>query len=211
MHLPAPTTRIFDNSGNTDVRLFFPIHPTLVEPHALLNMPNSLADILPQLRTGNQTALLEFYRLNRDHFTRWARHTHQLDADQAHHQLRMALVRFYDQVADGRLTKMPQKLRPHIYNLAVQSATPEAEMEAGPSEVLPAAEAGRRRRLVLLFRQLGSDGQKVLMYFYFRGYNFTKVAGKMGYPNAAVARRQKLSSLRALYDLYQRSRGATPA
>jgi len=171
-------------------------------------MAHSLPDILPQLRTGNQAALVDFYRQHRAHFARWAQQQQQLEAPQAHQQLRNALLLFYDQVADGRLTKAPQDLRTYLYALALQAPSTETET---PPEVLPAAEAGRRRRLVLLFRQLSDDSQQLLMYFYFRGYNFVKVAGKMGYPNAAVARQQKLSSLRTLSDLHQRSRGATPA
>lgn len=171
-------------------------------------MAQPLADILPQLRIGNQAALVDFYRQHRAHFARWAQQQQQLTPEQAHQRLRNALLLFYDQVADGRLTKAPDDLRMHLYALALQ--TPATEADTAP-ELLPAAEAGRRRRLVLFFRQLSADSQRVLMYFYFRGYNFTKVAGKMGYPNAAVARQQKLSSLRTLADLHQRSRGATPA
>jgi len=171
-------------------------------------MAQPLADILPQLRIGNQAALVDFYRQHRAHFARWAHQQQELTPVQAHQRLRNALLLFYDQVADGRLTKAPDDLRNYIYALALQELAKEMEM---PPELLPAAEAGRRRRLILFFRQLSADSQKILMYFYFRGYNFTKVAGKMGYPNAAVARQQKLSSLRALADLHLRTRGATPA
>ena len=41
----------------------------------------------------------------------------------------------------------------------------------------------------------------MLTYFYFRGYHFEKMGGKMGFPNATVARRQKSSCLRKLYEL----------
>ena len=175
-------------------------------------MNTPLAESLHQLRAGNQSALIDFYQENRAHFTRWARQHHDLAAGPAHEALRMALVQFYDQVVDGRLTKAPTNLRTHIYALALQRpAGPAAEDAVPMPAALPAAEAGRRRRLVLLFRQLGPDSQQMLMYFYFRGYNFAKVAGKMGYPNAAVARRQKASSLRTLYDLFQRSGNANPA
>ena len=167
-----------------------------------MNQP--LVEMLTQLRVGNQSSLIDFYRENRDHFARWARQNHQLTPARAHDLLQQALVQFYDQVLDGRLTKLPSDLRRHLYELALQQ-NPAADAAGG---VLPAAEAGRRRRLVLLFRQLSADGQRIMMYFYFRGYNFAKVAGKMGYPNAAVARRQKLSSLRTLYELQQRSSGA---
>lgn len=171
-------------------------------------MAQPLPDILPQLRIGNQAALVDFYRGHRAHFARWAQQQQQLAAPQAHQRLRDALLLFYDQVVDGRLTKAPDDLRAYIYTLAMQAAPTAAEPAA---ELLPAVEAGRRRRLVLLFRQLNDDSQQILMYFYFRGYNFVKVAGKMGYPNAAVARQQKISSLRTLSDLQQRSRGAAPA
>lgn len=170
-------------------------------------MSQQLAEILTQLRVGNQSSLTEFYRVNRDHFARWARQNHQLEPERAHELLQAGVVQFYDQVLDGRITKLPGDLRMYLYELAIQQM---ARADA-TSEVLPAAEAGRRRRLVLLFRQLNSDSQKIMMYFYFRGYNFAKVAGKMGYPNAAVARRQKINGLRSLYELYQRSSGATPA
>jgi len=170
-------------------------------------MSQPLAEILTQMRVGNQSSLTDFYRINRDHFARWAQQNHQLESARAHDLLQAGLVRFYDQVVDGRITKLPDDLRMYLYELAMQQLT---SIDA-TGEVLPAAEAGRRRRLVLLFRQLSSDSQKIMMYFYFRGYNFAKVAGKMGYPNAAVARRQKISGLRTLYELYQRSSGATPA
>lgn len=170
-------------------------------------MTQPLADILPQLRIGNQTALIDFYQQNRTHFARWAQQRQDLTAPQAYQRLRNALLLFYDQVVDGRLTMAPADVQDYLYHLALQE--PAAETET--AHELPVAEAGRRRRLVLFFRHLSADSQRVLTYFYFRGYNFVKVAGKMGYPNAAVARQQKLSSLRALADWHQRSRGATPA
>ena len=66
---------------------------------------------------------------------------------------------------------------------------------------LPAAEAQRRQRLLGQFNQLGADCQQVLTYFYFHGYQFEKMGVKMGFPNATVARRQKGSCLRKLYEL----------
>ncbi len=160
-----------------------------------------LADTLTHLRVGNQTFLINFYQDYRDDFAEWARQQHQLVRPAAHELLRSVLVEFYNQVADGRLTKLPPDLRAHVYGMAAQLP------QVAIATALPAAEASRRRRLLGLFGQLGPDCQQVLMFFYFRGYNFKKLAGKMGFANATVGRIQKSSCLRRLYELHLRSEG----
>jgi len=160
-------------------------------------MSAPLAETLTQLRVGNQKFLVDFYQRSRQLFARWAQRQHQLDAPQAHELLRDTLLDFYDQVADGRLTLLPVDLKDHIYGMAQQRL--EAYVPA--QQPLPVAEASRRQRLLAHFNQLGTDCQQVLTYFYFRGYNFEKMGGKMGFPNATVARLQKSTCLRKLYEL----------
>ncbi|RPD49328.1 hypothetical protein DNI29_00550 [Hymenobacter sediminis] len=169
-----------------------------------MNSPQQLAEVLTSLRIGNQSYLIAFYEQNRDLFARWARRQHQLVPAVAHELLRTVLVDFYDQVADGRLTKLPPDVRAYVYGLADEQLR-----SASTTEILPKDEAGRRQQLLRLFRQLGLDCQKMLMYFYFRGYNFEKVAGKMGFANANVARMQKATCLRKLYELRMRSEAGT--
>lgn len=170
-------------------------------------VPQPLAATLTQLRVGNQGFLISFYQENRDLFARWARRQHQLAPAAAHELLRTVLLEFYDQVADGRLTKMPPDLRSYVYGMAAQY-----QRSVQPTEYnLPKAEAGRRQRLMALFGQLSADCQQVLMFFYFRGYNFETVAGKMGFANATVARIQKAGCLRRLYELHLRQQEAANA
>ncbi|SNC76875.1 hypothetical protein SAMN06265337_3606 [Hymenobacter gelipurpurascens] len=161
-----------------------------------MNSSQQLAEVLTSLRIGNQSFLISFYEQNRDLFARWARRQHSINSAEAYELLRTVLVEFYDQVLDGRLTKLPPDLRAYVYGMADEQVR-----VARTTAVLPVAEASRRRDLLGLFAQLGTDCQKVLMYFYFRGYNFEKVAGKMGFANATVARLQKSACLRKLYEL----------
>ncbi|WP_035565134.1 hypothetical protein [Hymenobacter sp. IS2118] len=160
-------------------------------------MSAPLAETLTQLRVGNQKFLIDFYQSSRLLFARWAQRQYQLAAPQAHRLLQDTLLDFYDQVADGRLTLLPADLRAHVYGMARQRLA--AHVPA--HQPLPAAEASRRQRLLAQFNQLGTDCQQVLTYFYFRAYNFEKMGGKMGFPNATVARRQKGICLRKLYEL----------
>ena len=166
-----------------------------------------LAETLTQMRVGNQSFLISVYQDKRDQFARWARRQHQLEAPAAHELLRTVLVDFYDQVADGRLTKMPPDVRAHVYGMAQERAEAATRQSTGTEE-LPVAEASRRQRMLRLFRLLGSDSQLLLMYFYFKALSFDKVAGKMGYANANVARLQKANCLRKLYEIMNREPGA---
>ena len=165
-----------------------------------MNSSQQLAEVLTSLRIGNQSFLITFYEQNRDLFARWARRQHSLQHPEAYELLRTVLVEFYDQVLDGRLTKLPPDLRAYVYGMA-----DERLRVARTTAILPMAEADRRKDLLGHFAQLGTDCQKVLMYFYFRGYNFEKVAGKMGFANANVARIHKSGCLRKLYELRLRS------
>lgn len=160
-------------------------------------MSAPLAETLTQLRVGNQKFLVDFYQRSRHLFARWAQRQHRLPAAQAHELLQDALLDFYDQVADGRITKLPEDLRAYLYGMAQQRLAAQV-----PAHVpLPAAEAGRRQHLLAQFNLLAADCQQVLTYFYFRGYHFEKMGGKMGFPNATVARLQKSNCLRKLYEL----------
>lgn len=165
-----------------------------------MDTPQQLAEVLTSLRVGNQSYLVRFYEQNRALFARWARRQHQHEPAAAHALLRAVLVEFYDQVADGRLTKLPPDVRAYVYGLADEQVR-----AARITTPLPADEHGRRQQLLALFRTLGLDCQKMLMYFYFRGYNFEKLAGKMGFANANVARMQKATCLRKLYELRLRT------
>jgi hypothetical protein len=158
-------------------------------------MVSPLAELLAQLRVGNQKALITFYEQNRDHFARWAKWHYKHEPVAAHATLRAVLLEFYDRATDGRLTKMPPDLRAFIYDMARE------HLDNAAAEKLPVAEANRRSHLLRAFDLLGADCRQVLTYFYFRGYNFEKVAGKMGYPNAVVARIQKSTYLRKLYEV----------
>ncbi len=159
-------------------------------------MSAPLAEILTQLRVGNQKFLLDFYERRRQPFARWAQRQHQISDADAHLLLQDTLLDFYDQVADGRITMLPADLRAFIYEMAQQRLA-----AAVPArQPLPAAEAQRRQRLLLHFNQLGHDCRQLLSYFYFRGYNFEKMGGKMGFPNATVARLQKNGCIKKLYE-----------
>ncbi|WP_310391406.1 hypothetical protein [Hymenobacter sp.] len=160
-------------------------------------MSAPLAETLTQLRVGNQKFLIDFYQRSRHLFARWAQRQHRLPAARAHELLQDTLLDFYDQVADGRITIMPDDLRAYLYGMARQRLA--AQVPA--HQPLPAAEASRRQRLLAQFNQLGADAQQVLTYFYFQGYGFEKLGGKMGFANATVARLQKSAGLRKIYEL----------
>jgi hypothetical protein len=172
--------------------LLLPLPPAMSAP---------LAENLTQLRVGNQKFLIDFYQRSRHLFARWAQRQHQLPLAQTHELLQDTLLDFYDQVADGRLTKMPDDLRAYFYGMAQQRLA-----AAVPAhQPLPAAEASRRQHLLAHFNQLGPDCQQLFTYFYFNGYNLAKLGGKMGYPNPTVARLQKNSCLRKLLELTRAS------
>ncbi|WP_161599607.1 tetratricopeptide repeat protein [Hymenobacter nivis] len=157
-------------------------------------MSTPLAEVLTHLRVGNQKFLVDFYQQRRDVFARWALRQHQLGAPAAHALLQGALLDFYDQVSDGRLTRLPPDVPAHVNQLAEQRL-------AAAAAPLPAAEASRRQQRLVHFHQLGPDCQRLLTYFYFHGYNFGRMSGKLGFANPAVARRQKGACLRRLVDL----------
>ncbi|MGI4885975.1 MAG: hypothetical protein ACRYFR_13545 [Janthinobacterium lividum] len=157
-------------------------------------MSTPLAEVLTHLRVGNQKFLVDFYQQRRDVFARWALRQHQLGAPVAHKLLQEALLDFYDQVSDGRLTRLPPDVPAHVNQLAEQRL-------AAAAAPLPAAEDSRRQQQLAHFHQLGADCQRLLTYFYFHGYNFGRMSGKLGFANPAVARRQKKACLRRLLDL----------
>lgn len=161
-----------------------------------------LAEVLTQLRVGNQKLLTDFYQRSRLVFARWAHRQHGLEAPAAHALLQATLVEFYDQVADGRLTLMPADLRAHLYGMArerLQAQHADAA-PAGALVALPAA-TRRRQRLLSCFEQLSPDCQRVLGYFYFRHQNLERLAGKLGSANALVAGKQKIACMRKLLEL----------
>lgn len=160
-----------------------------------------LAEVLTQLRVGNQKVLTDFYQGSRLLFARWAQRQLGIEAPAAHTLLQATLVDFYDQVADGRLTLLPADLRAHIYGMARERLQGPA---AGAGQALPAA-TQRRQRLLSHFEQLGSDCQRVLGYFYFRHQNLERLAGKLGSANALVAGKQKIACMRRLLEIMELS------
>ena len=160
-------------------------------------MPTLLAEVLTHLRVGNQKFLVDFYKQRRDVFGRWALRQHRLGGPAAHVLLQSALLDFYDQVADGRLTRLPTDVPAHVNRLAEQRLTAAVPTDAP----LPTAETSRRQLRLADFHRLGTDCQRLLAYFYFHGYSFGRMSGKLGFANPATARRQKGTCLRKLIDL----------
>lgn len=169
-------------------------------------MSNLLSAQLGRLRTGNLTPLTDFYGQQRDVFARWARRQFGTPAEQAHAVLREQLLTFYDEVNDGRLSQWPADLKGHLYGAARQVFTATATNTALPDAApLPTAEAERRQLVQRTLLQLPPDSQLVLHQFYFRGSNFETLAGKLGYANAGIARRQKSDALRKLFEALNRA------
>lgn len=169
-------------------------------------MNNPLSEQLARLRTGVLTPLTDFYAQQRDVFGRWARRQFGTPPEQAHAVLRERLLAFYDEANDGRLSRWPADLKAHLYGAARQVLTATATNTALTEDTpLPAPEAARRDLVRRTLLQLPADSQLVLHQFYFRGSNFETLAGKLGYPNANVARRQKSDALRKLYEALNRA------
>lgn len=169
-------------------------------------MSNLLSAQLGRLRTGNLTPLTDFYGQQRDVFARWARRQFGTPAEQAHAVLREQLLTFYDEVNDGRLSQWPADLKGHLYGAARQVFTATATNTALPDTApLPTAEAERRQLVQRTLLQLPPDSQLVLHQFYFRGSNFETLAGKLGFANAGIARRQKSDALRKLFEALNRA------
>ena len=159
-------------------------------------MPTPLAEVLTQLRVGDQRFVLDFYQRTRYLFSRWAQRQHALAPVVAHALLQDTLLDFYDQVLDGRLTRLPADLRGHLYGMAQERLQAQVPTE----QPLPVAEAARRQHLLAQLLKMDKQGRQVLAYSYFRGYSFEKMALKLGLANATLARRQKADYLRRLYD-----------
>ena len=160
-------------------------------------MPTPLAEVLTQLRVGNQSFVLDFYQRTRYLFSRWAQRQHGLAPAPAHALLRATLLDFYDQVLDGRLTRLPADLRAHLYGMAQERLQAQVPTE----QPLPAAEAARRQHLLAQLLTMDAQARQVLTYSYFKGYSLEQMALKLGLANAGLARRQKADCLRRLYEL----------
>ncbi|OON71006.1 tetratricopeptide repeat protein [Hymenobacter sp. CRA2] len=165
-----------------------------------------LSEQLARLRTGTLTPLTDFYAQQRDVFARWARRQFGTPADQAYDVLRHQLLDFYDEATDGRLSRWPADLKAYLYGAARQQLTAVNTNTLLPEQQpLPESEAARRQLVLRTLVQLPTDSQLVLHQFYFRGSNFETLAGKLGYANASVARRQKSDALRKLYEALNRA------
>ncbi|WP_345227076.1 hypothetical protein [Hymenobacter koreensis] len=166
-----------------------------------------LSENLGRLRTGHLTPLTDFYAQQRDLFVRWARRQFGASDEASHEALREVLLDFYDQAADGRLARWPEDMRGHVYGAARQllTATTTNTVQPADAAALPAPEATRRQLLLRTFLRLGPDCRQILQYFYFNNYRFDKLAVKMGYANATVARLQKSDCLRKLHEALDRA------
>ena len=160
-------------------------------------MPTPLAEVLTQLRVGNQSFVLDFYQRTRYLFSRWAQRQHGLAPAPAHALLRATLLDFYDQVLDGRLTRLPADLRAHLYGMAQERLQAQVPTE----QPLPAAEAARRQHLLGQLLLMDAQARRVLTYSYFKGYSLEQTALKLGLANAGLARRLKADHLRRLYEM----------
>lgn len=174
-------------------------------------MDNS-TDIIRNIRDGGEAEVVALYQKYRQDFISWAGFKFQLDRDAAFDIFQEAVITFYDDIKQEKLTHLKYSVKTYLYAIAknkifntlryqkkFEAEEPDFDEFSSVSIVdEPLFLTERKKIMVEALAQMGEPCHDLLKLFYFDGYSMEAIAETMHYKNTDVAKTQKLRCMKEL-------------
>jgi RNA polymerase sigma factor (sigma-70 family) len=177
------------------------------------NKELSNAELLEEIRGGNERALAPIYEANRKPFIRWAMWNLKCDEYDAADIYQKAFSIFYFNVKDGKLLTLSSKVETYLYaigkrlflekyrdkhsqNLNLEDVPEAKQLDTSYFD----RESHNQRQLVVesLLSQIGEMCANILKLYYYHRYSMEAIAEDVGYKNEMVAKKKKYECLQKL-------------
>lgn len=172
-------------------------------------------DIIEKIKNGDETPLLELYKLYRDEFIAWAFKKYAADRDTAKDIFQDVIITFYENVKEGKITSATSSIKTYLFAIGkfklINAIKRNGRIgyvsdpglingnEPNHSHMDNQDEKEFIRDTVSKYLdQQPEDCQKILRMYYFDGLSMEQIAHKMGYKNADVAKSKKAKCFKCL-------------
>ena len=169
-------------------------------------------DTFQKIRLGDQSALAEVYKSNRDSVINWITHKHSCSLEEAKDIYQDAIVIFYNNVAKGKISAINFSISSYLHEVVrrqfLNRLKKDNRMNRGlldftqdPDESSAEDNHLLEQKLEVVHRamqELSEACKKLIQLRYFTNLNMESICEQLGYKNPSTAKNLKYKCMRIL-------------
>lgn len=162
--------------------------------------------ILSKLRTGDESPIMELYKLHRNEFIVWAKANYKASPEQAKDAFQEAVLDFHQNVITGVLVEFTSSIKTYLFQIGKYKLLNIIKKEHRITyhdnlQLIEGKEmedymddenkAHSQEQLTNAINKLPEDCQKVLKLYYFNEFDMDSIARELKYKNSDTAKSKK--------------------
>ncbi len=177
---------------------------------------------IKEIKNGNETVLVELYKLYRNEFISWSFKNYTLNKEDAKDIFQETIIAFYNNIKSGQLTEFTSDVKTYLFaigkfkiinflkkkqRLVTFSDFDLLKVEEPiNNEMLDKEENEFIKATVKKYlNEQCEDCKKVLELYYFKDLDMKTIADEMGYKNADVAKKKKYECFKKLAEMVRKN------
>lgn len=170
------------------------------------------AEIIANIRQGGEEQIITLYQNYKQEFVNWAKFKFQLDQEAALDIFQDAVISFYDDIKQEKLTELKYSVKTYLYAIAKNKIyntlryhkkfeTEEVNFDefSAITDVDESLELTERKKIMIAaLAGMGEPCSTMLKLFYFDSFSMEAIAQTMEYKNTDVVKSQKLRCMKEL-------------
>lgn len=173
------------------------------------------SDIIFRIKSGDEKAFYDLYRLYRDSFLDWATFSYNISPEDTKDIYQEAFVILWINIHEGRLTHLTADIKTYIYSIGkhliinfIKKRSRSVTFD--PTELINLSyhpfemteERDHNRRMVEEhLSKLDEKERRILEMYYIEEKDMKTIASELGYKNADVAKKRKYEVFKKLVGL----------
>ena len=167
-------------------------------------------DTFKRIRLGDQSALAEVYKVNRESIINWITHKHSCSLEEAKDIYQDAIVIFYNNAAKGKITDINFSISSYLHEVVRRQfltrlkkdsriSRGQLDLVTEPSEV--DTDEDYEQKLVVVHKaiqELSGACRKLIELRYFTNMTMENICEKLGYKNSTTTKNLKYKCMRIL-------------
>ena len=177
---------------------------------------------IKEIKNGNETVLVELYKLYRNEFISWSFKNYTLNKEDAKDIFQETIIAFYNNIKSGQLTEFTSDVKTYLFAIGKfkiinflkkqQRSVTFSDFdllkveEPINNEMLDKEENEFIKATVKKYlNEQCEDCKKVLELYYFKDLDMKTIADEMGYKNADVAKKKKYECFKKLAEMVRKN------
>jgi RNA polymerase sigma factor (sigma-70 family) len=178
--------------------------------------------LIPEIKAGNEEALMILYKQYRNEFVSWCSKIYRLDPEDAKDVYQDVIIAFYNNVKSGQLTEITGEVKTYLFAIGKFKAINFLKKqnrsvtyssfdllkvdEPFENQIMNKEESDFIKTTVKRFlSEQCEDCQKILELYYFKDLDMKTIASEMGYKNADVAKKKKYECFKKLAEMVKKN------